>query len=193
MKETSKAMRRRWGEDALGAFPWRSLFVGQGIDVGCGPDPVRVGDVTPFDREHGDANALSRHFPAGHFDWLHASQTLEHMIDPWLAFGDWLSVVRAGGHLIITVPSWELYEHKTWPSRFNPDHKSTWSMTALESPAPIHVHMPRFTSHFSGLCRFLICRQLDANYNYRTPAHVDQTWNELDGVEPFIEFVAQRL
>jgi SAM-dependent methyltransferase len=192
MNETSKAMRRRWCEHAMGLFPWRDLFLGQGIDVGCGDDLIPIPGVQKFDSADGDANSLSRYFPENHFDWLHASQCLEHMHEPGAALLQWITVVRPGGCLIITVPSWELYEHMTWPSRFNAGHRSTWSMFLKGSPAPVHVYVPEFLESLNSLVQTVRQRQLDTNYNYKLPATVDQTWPEADGVEPFIEFVLKK-
>jgi SAM-dependent methyltransferase len=192
MKETSKAMRRRWCEHELGLFPWRDVFAGRGIDVGCGDDPIPIQGVTTFDVQQGDANLLSRYFAESSVDWLHSSQCLEHMEDPKGALLEWIKVVRPGGWIVITVPSWELYEHMTWPSPFNGDHRSTWSMFLKGSPAATHIFVPEFLKSIERLASTVIQRQLDANYDYKLPPHVDQTWNEADGVEPFIEFVLRK-
>ena len=193
-KETSKAMRRRWREDATGAIPWRSFFGGRGIDVGCGPDKLPFAECIGFDQEDGDANGLSRYFAPGEFDYLHSSQSLEHMHNPRAAIRDWLKVVKSGGYLIITVPSWELYEYMRWPSVYNPDHKSTWSMNLRGSPAGVnHVHVPTYLADLSFATRMILARQLDVNYNYAIGASVDQTWDEASGVEPWIEIVLQTL
>jgi SAM-dependent methyltransferase len=192
MKETSKAMRRRWCEHELGLFHWREVFRGKGIDVGCGDDPIQIPEAEVFDLAHGDANLLSRYYPESSFDWLHSSQCLEHMRDPKAALVDWMKVVKPGGWIVITVPSWELYEHMTWPSRFNPDHRSTWSMYIRGSPAR-HVLVPDFLASLDAIATTVIQRQLDANYDYTLPPHVDQTLTESDGVEPFIEFVLRKL
>lgn len=193
MHETTKAMRRRWIEDASGGYKWRRLFQGQGIDVGAGDDPVALEGCRPFDMRDGDANCLSSYFKAGAFDWLHASQCLEHMCQPKEALADWGKVVRRGGHLIVTVPSWELYEGMVWPSRWNPDHKSTWSLWQTGSPAPCHVHVPSFLQAFAGAMDTRLCRLVDTHYNYSVGPSVDQTLNPMDEVECWIEFVLQRL
>ena len=189
-RESSKAMRRRWCEAAEGKFPWKKIFKGRGIDVGCGDDPLPFPGCQPFDQQHGDANKLSSYYPPGHFDYLHSSQSLEHMLDPREALADWLKVVKSGGHLIITVPSWELYEGMRFPSVFNPDHKSTWSMTLPKSSAPIHILVPEYLQTLD--VEVLICRQVDTNYDHRIGTKKDQTWEESDGVEAFIELVLKK-
>lgn len=188
MKETSKAMRRRWADET---FPWKLIFTGKGIDVGSGDDPIRDLDCVPFDQKDGDANRLSSYFPPNHFNWLHSSQSLEHMVDPNLAIRDWLKVVKPGGYLICTVPSWELYEGMIWPSRWNGDHKSTWSLWQKGSPAKIHVFVPEFLGSLLPSTTMLI-RLVDANYDYKVGTRIDQTYKFENGVEAFIEFVIQK-
>lgn len=187
MKETSKAMRRRWEEET---FPWKQIFTGNGIDVGVGDDPILGLYCTPFDKRDGDANRLSSYFPANHFDWLHSSQSLEHMLNPHLSIRDWIKVVKPGGHLICTVPSWELYEGMVWPSRWNSDHKSTFSLWQKGSPAKIHVYVPEFLEEL-GL-KVNLCRLVDTNYDYSVGTRIDQTFKFGNGVEAFIEFVIQK-
>jgi SAM-dependent methyltransferase len=171
-------------------FPWRDIFRGRGVDVGCGPDQLPFPGCEPFDKEQGDANHLSRHLRHNTFDYLHSSQSLEHMLDPAAALADWLKVLKRGGHAVVTVPSWELYEGMVWPSRYNPDHKSTFSMSVRGSPAPAHACLPGWLGRFHA--EVLLCRLVDTNYEYAVGVTRDQTWDESDGVEAFIEFVLRR-
>ena len=191
--ESSKAMRRRWCEDASGEFPWRQIFEGAGLDIGCGPDPLPFDDCKPFDLEDGDANHLTKYFKPCSFDYIHASQALEHMHRPSVLW-DWMTLLKPHGHAIITVPSWELYEGMRWPSVYNPDHKSTWSMNLRGSPAgKNHVHVPSFLAAGGAIAEVKLARQLDCNYDYSVGVTRDQTWEETDGVEPWIEFVLRRV
>lgn len=185
-------MRRRWREDATGSIPWRSFFVGRGIDIGCGPDKVPFAECIGFDEQDGDANEIDTMFDAGSFDYIHSSQSLEHMHRPDV-FWRWLTLLRPGGVAMVTVPSWELYEGMQWPSRYNPDHKSTWSMNLRGSPAPFHVHVPTFLAKAPLPIQIIVARQLDENYDYRVGNSFDQTWHESVGVEPWIEFVVRKL
>jgi SAM-dependent methyltransferase len=192
MKEASKAMRRRYIEDALGVFPWMKLFRGDGIDVGSGPDKIPFDRCIAFDKEQGDANHLLNHFEPNRFNYLHSSQSLEHMEDPTMAMNSWIAVVKPRGHIIVTVPSWELYEGMVFPSRFNPDHKSTWSMWQKDSPAPIHIHVPEWLKIFKEEAKVLRCELVDNHYDYKIGTKRDQTLPEDAGVEAFIEFVLQK-
>jgi len=190
MKETSKAMRRRWVEDAKGLFPWKDIFKGKGIDVGAGDDPLPFEDCIAFDQKDGDANKLDTYFKAGQFDYLHSSQSLEHMHDPKIALDSWIKVVKKGGYVICTIPDFILYEGLIWPSRYNPDHKSSFSMWLKDSPAPIHCLLPDWLSNFN--VEVLLCRLVDTNYNYKILTSKDQTYVESDNVECWLEFVLRK-
>jgi SAM-dependent methyltransferase len=189
MKESSKAMERRFKSEKCSLFS--DIFQGEGIDIGAGDDLINFPDVRRFDMEDGDANHLDQYFPAESFDYIHASQCLEHMRDPKAALNSWLKVLRKGGYAVISIPSWELYEGMVWPSRFNPDHKSTWSLWQGGSPAPIHIKLPEWTGYFYD-CDLIYCDLIDTNYNYKIGTRVDQTYPYENRVEAFIEFVLRK-
>lgn len=188
--ETSKAMKRRLAESDVN---WSLIFRGRGIDVGCGPDKLPYADCLGFDEKDGDANQLSRYFPPESFDYLHGSHVLEHMDDPTAALRDWLTLVKPGGYVIQTVPDWVAYEGMQWPSRYNPDHRSSWSMLYRGSIAPIHVHIPTFLAQFSADASVLLARYVEVNFDWRVGQSRDQTWREEDGVEIWNEFVLMKL
>ena len=188
MKESSKAMERRFNSEKSPLFS--KIFKGEGIDIGAGDDLINVPDVRGFDMEDGDANHLDQCFEAESFDFIHASQCLEHMIDPKASLHAWLKVLKKGGYAVISIPSWELYEGMIWPSRFNPDHKSTWSLWQSGSPAPTHVCLPEWLENFN--CEIIYCDLIDTNYNYKIGTRVDQTYPYENRVEAFIEFVLQK-
>lgn len=188
MKESSKAMERRFNSEKSVLFS--KIFQGAGIDIGAGDDLIKVDGVVGFDMEDGDANNLDKYFPKESFDYIHASQCLEHMHDPEAALKSWLKVLKKGGYAVISIPSWELYEGMIWPSRFNPDHKSTWSLWMPASPAPTHVCLPEWLVKFD--CNLVYCDLIDTNYNYKIGTRVDQTYPYENRVEAFIEFVLQK-
>ena len=188
MNEASKAMRRRMGEDSLGIFNWQDIFNGRGIDVGCGNDKIPYSSCIAFDMENGDANYLSRYF-SDRFDYLHASQCLEHMHNPFEAILEWVKVVKRGGHLIVSIPDWDLYEGNNWPSRYNPDHKSTWSFTHETSPSKYHVNIYKFLQYLKPFAYPKRAMLVDTNYDYSLGSNVDQTFIESNNVEAFIELV----
>jgi SAM-dependent methyltransferase len=181
-------MRRRMVEDELGIFNWSQIICGNGIDVGCGPDKIWDDKCIAFDQEQGDANKISEYF-THKFDYLHASQCLEHMHDPYAAMVEWLDIVKTGGHAIISIPDWTLYEGRVWPSRYNPDHKSTWSFTFDSSPSKHHINIYKFLTKLSHICYAKRVMLIDSNYNYSVSPNTDQTFEESNGVEAFIEMV----
>lgn len=153
MWEQSKAAKRRFG---IGAFHNR-YFVGHGIDVGGKPDPLgQYSDIFPrmlsartWDMEDGDAQFMAE-AADNQYDFLHASHCLEHMVDVKEALLNWLRIVKPGGFLIITIPDEDLYEMGTWPSRFNPDHKWTFTIMKRHSWSPNSINVLELLQDFAG-------------------------------------------
>jgi SAM-dependent methyltransferase len=112
----------------------RAWFVGDGIDIGCGPDPILPG-VRRFDREHGDANHITQ-CVTDTFDFVFSLHCLEHMHDPPAALAEWWKLVRPGGRLLFAVPDEDLYEQGVFPNRFNTDHKATFTLSKRQSWSP---------------------------------------------------------
>jgi len=187
--ETRKAMKRRMAEDEAGVYPWQQWFDGSGIDVGCGPDKVPLTTFIGFDQKDGDANKLSTYFPAESFDVVHGSHVLEHMHNPGAALRDWFKLLKPGGRMIQTVPDVGAYERFTYPSKYNPDHKSSWSMIYRGSPFPIHCHIPTFLAELSDVADIALMRYVEENYNWSLPPNVDQTWEPEKGTEIWNEWV----
>jgi predicted SAM-dependent methyltransferase len=131
-REASKT-RKIWDEEML------SRFKGEGIDIGCGDDPV-LPTVDRFDRRNGDANRISEYVEK-RYDFVFASHVLEHMEDPGRALREWYSLLRPGGHLIVLVPDEDLYEQGAFPSLFNDDHKHTFTISKSRSWSPTSANM----------------------------------------------------
>ena len=132
MDETTKTVRL-WGDCEL------AWCQGRGIDIGCGPDPLPWATVR-FDRSDGDANHITRHVK-GEFDFVYSAHCLEHMDDPRKCLPEWWSLVKPGGHLILIVPDEDLYEQGVWPSRFNEDHKHSFSLAKRTSWSPVSINI----------------------------------------------------
>lgn len=124
MGETSKT-RQQFGELE------RVIVRGRVLDIGAGPDPVAA-DAVVFDVEHGDANHITAFEPAS-FDLVYSSHCLEHLHDPRSTILNWWSLVKPGGHLYVIVPDEDLYEQGIFPSRFNEDHKHTFTISKKRS------------------------------------------------------------
>ena len=127
MGEASKT-RTLWGPREWG---WLN---GQGIDIGCGTDPI-----TPmcdrFDHHDGDANRISE-FVTKKYDFVFSSHTLEHMDDPYEALREWFRLLKPGGVMVIVVPDEDRYEQGCCPSVFNSDHKWTFTIAKKKSWSP---------------------------------------------------------
>ena len=171
-------------------------FVGNGIDVGGGRDSLALfGEMFPlmrhvvlYDQEHGDAQFLSN-VADDAFDFLYSSHCLEHVRDPAEALGNWIRVVRPGGHLVISVPDEDLYEQGQWPSTFNPDHKTTFTLCKQTSWSPVSINLFQLLEKFAGSVQPLSVSTIDHAYRYRTSRH-DQTRTPL--TEAAIEIILRK-
>jgi SAM-dependent methyltransferase len=132
MNETAKT-RRLFSPREL------ALLSGRGIDIGCGTEPI-VPNAQPFDVQDGDANDITR-FVEGPFDFVYSSHCLEHMKDARAAVREWWKLVKPGGHLVVIVPDEDLYEQGFWPSRFNRDHKWTFTIAKSTSWSPVSINL----------------------------------------------------
>ncbi len=117
----------------------RSILSGSVLDIGAGRDPV-VSHAVGFDQQHGDANMISSYVHQL-FDCVYSSHCLEHMRDPSKALANWWQLVKPDGHLFFTVPDEDLYEQGVFPSRFNGDHKFTFTLAKKRSWSPVSVNV----------------------------------------------------
>jgi len=161
MNETSKS-KKFWGPVE------RSVLQGSGIDIGCGPDPV-FPNVRRFDLADGDANCITRHVHE-QFDFVYASHCLEHMHEPRKAVLEWWQLVKPGGHLFFTVPDEDLYEQGVFPSRFNDDHKATFTRSKSDSWSPVSINVLDLAQSLPG-GRLIKLELQDYNYDRRLMRH----------------------
>jgi len=174
------------------------FFRGHGLDVGGGIDSLALyreffplaRSVFVYDRAHGDAQLLAN-VPDDAFDFLYSSHCLEHMRDPVEALRNWSRVVRPGGHLVISVPDEDLYEQGEWPSRFNSDHKFTFTMAKPRSWSPVSVNVMDLLGPLRDTAEVLSVQVLDQGYRFATlPRGIDQTRTPM--AECAIEFVLRK-
>ena len=143
----------------------RTYLSGKVIDIGAGEDLVCEG-AERFDLDEGDANCVTRYRKTESYDAVHSSHCLEHMFDPILTLGDWWSLIRPHGYLVLVVPDEDLYEQGFWPSRFNADHKWTFRLNKKESWSPVSIDIERAVAALPGVEVISVSRQ-DHNYDYR--------------------------
>jgi SAM-dependent methyltransferase len=175
----------------------RRYFVGCGIDVGGGNDSLALfielfplmKNVFVYDKAQGDAQKLDNVDNAA-FDFLFSSHCLEHVYDPAEALGNWIRVVRPGGHLVICVPDEDLYEQGVWPSTFNADHKTSFTLCKAKSWSPVSVNVFLLVAKFCHLVKPLSVATIDHAYRYNLP-RFDQTCTPL--CESAIEIILKKL
>lgn len=193
--ECGKAAMRRAHDPAFGCH----YFVGNGLDVGGGYDPLSnyrhlfplMGEVRNWDMDDGDAQDLAG-VPDDSFDFVHSSHSLEHMRNPFSALGRWLDVTKPGGYVVVLVPDEDLYEQGVWPSTFNGDHKRSFTICKL---VPEHrlseatVNVTRLVDEFAGVAECKRIVQLHASFREDWP-RADQTRTPVG--ECAIEFVLRK-
>ncbi len=189
--ETSKAVMRRLGDSR---FITR-YFVGDGIDIGAGGDPLSnyreffpgMGTVRDWDLPDGDAQLMDG-VGDNTYNWIHSSHCLEHMRDPVESLRNWSRILKPGGHMILLVPDEDLYEQGVFPSRFNWDHKTTWTIQKNHSWSPVSVSCTSFLANFPEL-EILKLELLDASYRYSVRDQ-DQTLTQIG--ESAIEIILRK-
>jgi SAM-dependent methyltransferase len=192
MHEASKALSRRLHDSRFAT----RYFVGNGIDIGCGPDPVSqyaeqfplMQQVKNWDLPDGDAQYLAT-IPDSSFNFVHSSHCLEHMVDPKIAMQNWLRVLKPGGHLIVTIPDEDLYEQGAFPSSFNNDHKWTFTIHKQQSWSTKSINLLNFLADFSDIAQILKLELLDASYRFKLN-RFDQTLTPV--AEAGIELIARK-
>jgi SAM-dependent methyltransferase len=142
----------------------RSWFAGSVLDIGCGPDKI-VPHAKGFDLNEGDANSIDDRI-GERFDMVFSSHCLEHMDDPVDAIQRWWRLVAEGGRLIVIVPDEDLYEQGVYPSRFNDDHKSTFTLSKRRSWSPRSRNMLELGTQLPG-AKVLRCELQDEGYDRR--------------------------
>lgn len=137
MKETSKCHDIR-----LQRGDFDNYIKGSIIDIGSGPDPIRPpnGTVRAWDLRDGDGMLLQS-ISDSTVDCVYSSHCLEHLKNIRIALVNWLRVLKPGGYLYFTVPDFKLYEKEQWPSKFNADHKFSFSLDKTKSSVGRENHV----------------------------------------------------
>lgn len=192
MYEQSKATKRRFHD---GNFHNR-YFAGKGIDIGGKPDPFSqyigvfplVKSVKIWDLEDGDAQFMES-CNDENYDFVVSSHCLEHMVDVYEAFKNWIRITKKGGYLIITVPDEDMYEQKNWPSLYNGDHKYTFTINKNESWSKKSINIFDLLKTFEDEIEIEKIEKISEFYNHNL-TNVDQTLQP--NVESAIEFIIKK-
>lgn len=193
MHETSKAIQRRLHDSRFAS----RYFVGQGIDIGAGPDALGqyaaqfplLRSCRSWDVNDGDAQLLATIADAS-LDFAHSSHCLEHMRDPREALHHWLRVLKPGGHLVVLVPDEDMYEQGIFPSTFNGDHKWTFTMHKARTWSPKSVNVMALLGALADRAQTIKVEQLDATFRFGLP-RFDQTLTPVG--ECALEFILRKL
>lgn len=188
--EAAKAARRRSG---IPAFT-ESYLVGSALDVGAGGDGLskhrhlfpKLTDVRDWDLQDGDGQLLLGVADES-LDVVHSSHCLEHLRDVGEALTNWWRVLKPGGHLVVVVPDWELYEGKVWPSTFNNTHVQRFTTKDGEPEATkIPDDLKEYLPQGEWLKVELLEHTMPPNRTTRSD------WSTLSDCEPAIEFVVRK-
>lgn len=194
MFEQSKAVKRRFN---IGAFHNR-YFIGEGIDIGCGEDSLNnyrhvfrgISNVRGWDLPDGDAQYL-KGVQDNSYDFVTSSHCLEHMVDVVSALSNWVRVCKPGGHIVVTIPDEEMYEHDQWPSKYNSDHK--WSFTlrpADRTKMPKSINLLNLLTSINNIASVEKIEMIRDMYYENAGLH-DQTLHPQ--IECCIEFILRKL
>jgi SAM-dependent methyltransferase len=175
---------------------FQRVFSGVGIDIGCGKDILTLGGLfpgitrcDPFDKDHGDAGVMSG--CVGEYDFVYSSNCLEHLFDPVGALLVWWGLVKRGGYLVVLLPDEDLYEQGVFPSRWNSDHKWTFTIFKNSSWCKKSINVWDLVGSLRD-GRLLRLDVVDTDYNHDLRG-VDQTLVDGLNAEAFIEFVVQKI
>lgn len=192
MLEQSKAAKRRFYN---GNFH-NKYFNGNGIDIGGKPDPFSqyigvfplVRDVKIWDLEDGDAQFMNN-CNDEQYDFLVSSHCLEHMNNVEEALSNWIRIIKPGAYIIITVPDEDMYEQQNWPSKYNNDHKWTFTIQKSKSWSNKSINIFELLIKFQDKIEVEKVEKISEFYNYNLSV-TDQTLNP--NVESAIEFIIKK-
>lgn len=177
-------------------------LVGDGIDIGAGPDALGqyreffplMRSCRAWDLPDGDAQFMVG-VKDDSFDFVHSSHCLEHLHNPLVALTNWLRVLKPGGHLVCIVPDEDLYEQGVFPSTYNSDHKHTFTIHKFQSWSPQSFSILNLLSSLSRFSEIKKIELLDATYRYGladspSTRRFDQTQTPIG--ESAIEFILRK-
>ncbi len=164
---------------------FQGLLAGKGIDIGCSNTPI-TDTCDRWDLEQGDAQYLSG-VADETYDWIFSSHLLEHVRNPTAAVARWWKTLKVGGYLIFLVPDEDLYEQYVWPSRFNDDHRSTFTPSKATSWSPVSVNITDMLNGLPGH-KLLSLTIEDTGYDYSL-VDTDQTSG---GAEASIQVIIRK-
>lgn len=217
-QETSKAnsLRRSKETNFVNKF-----FVGKGIDVGAGSNPLNYQKIgyrdsafysnyrflknnsyfpkiesvkiysSDWDNKN-EAEIILNREGTRNYDFCYSSNLLEHVKNFQRSLLDFSLVTKANGYIISCVPDFFLYEKEIWPPNKNLDHVSCFSVNR-DINFDNHYNLSKVLAYHTNL-QVLKLELADTLYDYSIEdKNLDQTNTEPHGAECFIEFVCKVL
>ncbi len=169
MYETSKSIFNKIKDSRYAT----RYFIGNGIDIGSGPDSLSqyveffplMKSCRAWDLPDGDAQFMES-IEDNYFDFVHSSHCLEHMVNPYISLNNWIRILKPGGHLLCTIPDEDLYEQGIFPSTFNSDHKHTFTIHKTKSWSNTSINLIQMLSNTSFPIEIKKIELLDATFRY---------------------------
>lgn len=96
------------------------------------------------------------------------------MRNPYKAIKEWWKILKCNGYLYIIVPDEDLYEQGVFPSRWNMDHKHTFTIYKKSSWSPVSINILDLIKTLPN-ARLVKVELQDDNYDYNLH-NVDQTY-----------------
>jgi SAM-dependent methyltransferase len=192
MQELSKSIQRRLHDSNFVA----RYFVGEGIDIGAGPDPLNlyvelfplITSVRDWDVKDGDAELMTGCDDA-RYDFVHSSHCLEHTRNLDIALKNWMRILKPGGHLVVLIPDEDMYEQGVFPSTFNDDHKWTFTVFKASSWSNRSRNLLDLITLLGEEADVIKIEQLTRSYRFALN-RIDQTLTPVG--EAGIEFVIRK-
>lgn len=89
------------------------------------------------------------------------------MHNPFKTIQDWFSIVKPNGVLIVTVPDEDLYEQGVFPSKWNKDHKWTFTISKEKSWSPKSINVKQLCETLNGKVEEIILQDFGYNYSLK--------------------------
>jgi predicted SAM-dependent methyltransferase len=112
------------------------------------------------------------------------------MNSPETALKNWLRIIKHDGYLIVTIPDEDLYEQQVWPSRYNYDHKFSFTILKNKSWCQKSINVIDLLNKFKNEISIKKIELLD-NFYLDNVGNIDQT--RYFSSECAIEFIIKKI
>lgn len=186
--------RKTWDIKQLSGF-WDQFITGPNVlDIGFSsygdPRVVPIVDgAIGVDIDYPGYDGKRLPFDDGSQDTVYSSHCLEHISDPLGVIQDWYRVTKIGGHIIIAVPSRDLFERRRRPpSLWNTEHLRMYScsslLTEIESALQPNSFKVRYLSENDDLFDYTRPPEISPYGNYEITVVIEKIsppkWNLVD-------------